>query len=158
MVTPFATYAPSVVLWLGSGWKPIEFVTTLACLPGFTFATADGMRSADPAARELLRSVDARRWEVLWCLRLPAALPSVFTAARWNLGLSLVIAYLVESYALVTKGLGAWGRRFASFDDANGVWAVVFCMAALGVVAMLGLAAVRARVLHWHASERRSAP
>ena len=26
MVTPFATYTPSVVLWLGVGWKPIEFM------------------------------------------------------------------------------------------------------------------------------------
>lgn len=154
MVTPFATYAPSVVLWLGSGWKPIEAVTAMACLPAFVFAAADGMRSADPAARELLHSVDAGRWEVLWRLRLPAAMPSLFTAARWNVGLSLVIAYLVEGYALVTDGLGAWGKRFASFNDANGVWAVVFCMAGLGVVGMLSLAAVRTRVLHWHASER----
>lgn len=154
MVTPFATYTPSVVLWLGDGWKPIEFVTALACLPAFIFATADGMRSADPASRELLQSVDASRWEVLWRLRLPAALPSVFTAARWNIGLSLVIAYLVEGYALVSRGLGAWGKRFAAYNDANGVWAVVFCMAALGVVGMLGLAAARSRVLHWHASER----
>ena len=154
MVTPFATYAPSVVLWLGSGWKPIELVTALACLPAFVFAAADGMRSADPAARELLHSVDAGRWEVFWRLRLPAALPSLFTAARWNVGLSLVIAYLVEGYALVTDGLGAWGKRFASYNEANGVWAVVFCMAGLGVLGMLSVAAARSRVLHWHASER----
>jgi len=157
MVTPFATYAPSVVLWLGAGWRPIEFIVALACLPAFVIAAADGMRSADSAARELLRSVDASRWEVLWRLRLPAALPSLFTAARWNIGLSLVIAYLVEGYALVTLGLGAWGKRYASFNNANGVWAVVFCMAALGVVGMLTLAALRSRVLHWHASERRPA-
>jgi len=155
MVTPFATYAPSTVLWLGTGWKPIEFVTALACLPAFVFAAADGMRSADTAARELLHSVNASRWEVLWRLRLPAALPSLFTAARWNVGLSLVIAYLVEGYALVTGGLGAWGKKFASFNNANGVWAVVFCMAGLGVVGMLAIAALRSRILHWHASERR---
>jgi NitT/TauT family transport system permease protein len=155
MVTPFATYAPSVVLWLGAGWKPIEFVVGLACLPAFVFAAADGMRSADTAARELLHSVDAGRWEVLWRLRLPAALPSLFTAARWNVGLSLVIAYLVEGYALVSRGLGAYGKRAAAYSLANEVWAVVFCMAGLGVIGMLSVAALRARVLHWHASEQR---
>lgn len=154
MVTPFATYAPSVVLRLGAGWKPIEFVTALACLPAFVFAAADGMRSADPAARELMRSVDAGRLEVLWRLRLPAALPSLFTAARWNVGLSLIIAYLMEGYALVSDGLGAAGKRFASFNEADGVWAVVFCMAGLGVAGMLVIGAVRSRILHWHASER----
>jgi NitT/TauT family transport system permease protein len=154
MVTPFATYAPSAVLWLGAGWKPIQFVIVLACLPAFVFAAADGMRSADPAARELLASVDASRWEVLWRLRLPSSLPSLFTAARWNVGLALIIAYLVEGYALVTDGLGAWGKRAAAFNEADAVWAVVFCMAALGVIGMLIISAVRARVLHWHASER----
>jgi len=154
MVTPFATYAPSVVLWLGSGWEPIEFVTALACLPAFVFAAADGMRAADPAARELLRSVDAGRLEVLWRLRLPSALPSLFTAARWNVGLSLVIAYLVEGYALVADGLGVYGKKFASNSYADGVWAVVFCMAGLGVAGMLAISALRSRVLRWHASER----
>ena len=44
-------------------------------VPGFVFATVAGLRSADPAARELLASVDASRLEVLWRLRLPSALP-----------------------------------------------------------------------------------
>jgi NitT/TauT family transport system permease protein len=154
MVTPFATYAPSVVLWLGAGWKPIVFVTGLACLPAFVFATADGMRSAEPAAREVFASVEATRWEVLWRLRLPSALPSLFTAARWNVGLALIIAYLMEGYALVTDGLGAWGKKFAAFNEADGVWAVVFCMAALGVIGLLLVGALQRKVLHWHASER----
>jgi len=112
------------------------------------------MRSADPAARELLRSVDAGRFEVLWRLRLPTSLPSLFTAARWNVGLSLIIAYLVEGYALVDDGLGVWGKKFASYNEADEIWAVVFCMAGLGVAGMLAIAALRSRVLRWHASER----
>ena len=40
-------------------------------------------------AAELLASVDASRWEVLWRLRLPSALPSLFTAAKYNTGLAL---------------------------------------------------------------------
>jgi len=154
MVTPFATYAPAVVLWRNGGLQAIVFVTALVCLPAFVFATADGMRSAEPAAREVFASVDAKRLEVLWRLRLPSALPSLFTAARWNVGLSLVIAYLMEGYALTTSGLGYWGRKFAAFNSADEVWAVVFCMAALGVMGMLVVSLVRSRVLHWHASER----
>ena len=66
------------------------------------------MRSADPASRELLASVDASRWEVLWRLRLPSALPSLFTAAKYNTGLALIVAYLVEGG---TGGLGEIGAR-----------------------------------------------
>ena len=74
-VTPFVAYIASVVLWLGSGTAPALFVVALVCVPGFAFATNDGMRSADPDTRELLASVDASWWEVLWRLRLPSALP-----------------------------------------------------------------------------------
>ena len=84
---------------VGLGCSPtsrVVFIVALVSLPAFAFAAADGMRSADPASRELLASVDASRWEVLWRLRLPSALPSLFTAARYNLGLALIVAYLVE--------------------------------------------------------------
>lgn len=74
-VTPFVAYIASVVLWLGSGTRPAVFIVALVCMPAFAFATVDGMRSADPAARELLASVDASRWEVLRRLRLPLCDP-----------------------------------------------------------------------------------
>ena len=96
-VTPFAAYIASVKIGLGSfSDKPVVFIVALVSLPAFAFAAADGMRGADPSSRELLASVDASRWEVLWHLRLPSALPSLFTAAKYNTGLALVVAYLAE--------------------------------------------------------------
>ena len=53
------------------------------------FGVVGGMKSADPSARELLASVDASRWEVLWRLRLPSALPSILTTARFAIALAL---------------------------------------------------------------------
>ena len=96
-VTPFAAYIASVKIGLGLfSDEPVVFIVALVSLPAFAFATADGMRSADPSSRELLASVDASRWEVLWQLRLPSALPSLFTAAKYNIGLALIVAYLAE--------------------------------------------------------------
>jgi len=96
-VAPFVAYISSVVVWLGAGDPPVRFMTGLVCLPAFVFAAVAGMRGADPASRELFASVDASRWQVLWRLRLPSALPSLFVTARYNTGLALVVAYLVES-------------------------------------------------------------
>ena len=108
-VTPFAAYIASVKIGLGSfSDKPVVFIVALVSLPAFAFATVDGMRGADPSSRELLASVDASSWEVLWHLRLPSALPSLFTAAKYNVGLALVVAYLAEGGA---GGLGKIGAR-----------------------------------------------
>ena len=67
------------------GWHS-QMIVTLFCLagvflvafvatPGFVFATVAGLRGADPAARELLRSVDASRLEVLTQALLDEGLP-----------------------------------------------------------------------------------
>lgn len=153
-VTPFAAYAASVVVWLSPGWKPIVFITALVCMVPFTFATVSGMRAAEPAALDVLRSVDAARWEIGWRLRLPSALPQLFTAAKVCVGLSLIAAWLTEQYALVTHGLGVLGKRAVAFNDGDLLWASVFCTAALGMVGLLLVGLLERGVLRWHASQR----
>ena len=154
LVTPWVAYISSVVLWLGRGTPPILFVTTLVCIPAFTFATVTGLRSADPLAREVLDSVAAGRREIFWRLRLPSALPSIFSAARFNAGLALAAAYFTEGGALVNRGLGAIGRRAASFNEGDPLWAAILCTAVLGLI-FLGVIGVLERVLlGWHSSQR----
>ena len=157
LVTPWVAYITSVVIWLGFGERPIIFMVAFTSLPVFVFGVVGGMKSADPAARELLASVDAHRWEVLWRLRLPASLPSIFTTARFAIGLGLAAAYFAEGSALSNEGLGAIGRR-AALDQTTGaevLWTTIMCSAMLGL-AGLALISIGERVLlRWHVSQRR---
>lgn len=153
-VAPFVAYISSVVLWLGAGDPPVHAVTALVCLPAFTFAAVAGMRSADPASRELFASVDASRWEVLWRLRLPSAMPVLFTTARYNTGLALIAAYLVEGSNFADEGLGAIGRRAGASNVGDALWATVFCMVVLGTGALALIGVLERWLLHWHASQR----
>jgi len=156
LVTPWVAYITSVVIWLGFGDRPIIFMVAFTTLPVFVFGVVGGMRSADPAARELLASVDARRWEVLWRLRLPAALPSIFTTARFAVGLALAAAYFSEGSALSNDGLGAIGRR-AALDQTTGaevLWTTIVCSAVLGIVALALISVAERLLLRWHVSQR----
>lgn len=153
-VTPFAAYIPAVVLWLGAGDPPVRFIGALVCTPAFTFATIAGMRSADPASRELFASVAASHGQVLWRLRLPSALPALLTAARYNTGLALIVAYLVEGSNFADDGLGAIGRRAAANNVGDALWATIFCMAVLGSLALVAISLLERWLLHWHASQR----
>ena len=153
-VAPFVAYISSVVLWLGAGDPPVHAVTALVCLPAFTFAAVAGMRSADPASRELFASVDAPRREVWWRLRLPSAMPALFTTARYNTGLALIAAYLVEGSNFADEGLGAIGRRAAASNVGDALWATVFCMVVLGTAALAVIGVLERWLLHWHASQR----
>ena len=151
-VTPFAAYIASVKIGLGLfSDRPVVFIVALVTLPPFAFAAADGMRGADPSSRELLASVDASRWEVLWHLRLPSALPSLFTAAKYNTGLALIVAYLAESS---TGGLGEIGSRAIAGNQGDRLWAAILAMAMLGTISLVLLNVLQRAVMGWHASQR----
>jgi NitT/TauT family transport system permease protein len=154
MVTPWVAYITSVVLIVGSGQPAVIFLVAFVTTPAFVYATAGGLRSADPAARELFASIDASRWEVLWRLRLPSALPSLFTAARFNVGLGLGAAYFAEGSALRLDGLGDTGRRAATFSDGEALWTTILCAALLGIAAQVVIAMLERWLLRWHQSQR----
>lgn len=153
-VVPWLAYVSSVVVWLGRGTAPALFMVTLVCLPAFVFATVDGMRSVEPATLELMSSVDASRREVLLRVRLPSAAPTLFTTARFNVGLALAIAYYVEGANFANEGIGAIGRSAAANNQADRLWAAVFSVAVVGVTALLLLSLLERTMLHWHAAQR----
>jgi len=153
LVAPWVAYFASIVVWLGRGDPPVIFLVAFVSMPGFVFAMVSGLRGADPAARELLRSVDASRFEVLMRLRLPSALPSLFATARFSTGLALAAAYYGEGGNLAAEGLGYLGRRAANAQNAPVLWATVMATVGLGIALLVLIAALERWVLRWHVSQ-----
>jgi NitT/TauT family transport system permease protein len=153
-VTPIVAYAPSAVLWLGRGLRPIVFITGLICLVPLLFGVTSGLRSADPAALDLMVIIDAPGREVVRRVRLPYALPYLFSATRTCVGLALIGAVLAEWYALVDEGLGRRIQEAIDFNETRQLWASIYAVALLGGAAIVFLNLVERRVLHWHPSTR----
>lgn len=154
LVTPWVAYMSSLVIWLGAGDPPAIFLVAFVTLPAFTFAMVAGLRSADAAARELLASVDATRWEVLWRLRLPSATPTLFASARFNVGLALAAAYFVEGGNLRSSGLGAIGKRAINSNAGPILWTTIAATAVLGILLLAVLTILERTILRWHVSQR----
>ncbi len=157
LVTPWVAYISSIVLWLGTGRPSIIFLVSFVTVPAFTYAAVAGMRGADSAARELFESIDASKREVFWRLRLPSALPAIFTAARFNVGLGLAAAYFAEGAALSRSGLGEAGKRAAALNAGTVLWTTIMCAAALGVAGQVAVAMLERWLLRWHVSQRTAA-
>jgi len=154
-VTPVIAYAPAVVIWLGFGLRPILLISSLVCFVPFLVNAVTGLRSIDPSTYELLRSVDASRREIFLRLRVPHALPYLFSAARIAVGLALIGAVLGEWFAGSTQGLGnavkvAQARPNLFIDQ---LWGSIFVLALLGVAATLLISALERVVLRWHSSQ-----
>ena len=151
--TPIAVLVPVFLLWFGfSPWPKILTAALFAWIP-FVANALTGLRAIDPDTHELLRSTDASSWEIFWRLRMPHALPYLFSAGRICVGLALVGAVIGEFFNS-SKGLGNAARVGQSRPTLiDQLWGSVFVLAFIGVVAVLALAAVERRVLRWHPSQ-----
>ncbi len=112
------------------------------------------LRAADADALALLRSMGASRWQMMRIVRVPAALPALFSgtriAAAW-----CVIGALVGEWVGASSGLGYLMTRSASQFQTPRLFAAVFVAAALGI-ALFALVALAERVaLPWRRVDRR---
>ena len=148
-VTPIIAYAPAIVIWLGFGLEPVVFLTSLVCVVPFLLNAAAGLRAVDPSVIELARSVDASWFEVLWRLRIPSALPYLFTAARISVGLALIGSVLGEFFAHVSTGLGQSVLQALDLRLPLQLWASVFVLALMGSIATAAIGLLERKVLRW---------
>jgi len=149
---PVAILVPIFLLWFGfSSWPKILTAMLFAWIP-FVANALTGLRAIDPETHELLRSVNASRWEIYWRLRVPHSLPYLFSAGRICIGLALVGAVVGEFFNS-KDGLGNTARVAQSRLLVDQLWGSVFVLAFIGVAFVLVLIAVEHRVLRWHSSQ-----
>ena len=150
--TPVAVLVPIFLLWFGfSPWPKILTAMLFAWVP-FVANALIGLRSIDSETHELMRSVNASRWEIYWRLRIPHSLPYLFAAGRICVGLALVGAVVGEFFNS-REGLGNAARVAQSRLLVEQLWGSVFVLAFIGVAFVLLLIAVERRVLRWHSSQ-----
>lgn len=129
---PLIALAPLVVLWFGFGLLPkillVAFVTFFPMVVGLL----RGFASADPEAEHLLRSMGASRWQVFRKLRLPAGIPSFFSALRISITYAVVGTIFAE-YAGAVAGLGVY------MQSAKHVFRTDLVLAAVAVSSVLTL-------------------
>ena len=136
---PTTALAPLFVLWLGYGiWSKVLAAVLMTFFP-IAVTLSDGFRAIPPEMTELMQTLGATRWQLFWKLKLPAVLPSFFTAIRMAIPLSVIGAAIGE-WLGAQAGLGYFSRRMMTQLDGAGVFAPIVL---LSVAAMLLTALAR---------------
>ncbi len=145
---PIIVVAPILVVWFGYGIGPKLAIIALICFFPITVNTLDGLRSVDPEARKMMRSLDASRLGIFRRLEAPTALPYAFSGAKIAVAVAVIGAVFGE-WSGSSEGLGylmqldnnglETARMFASVT-------ILSCMA-IGLFALLALA--ERRVVNW---------
>jgi len=132
---PLLAIAPMVVIWLGGNWLSVALIAAYLTFFPVTINTLRGLRSPEPNAVELMNSYAANTWDILWKLRVPAALPYIFTALKVSATACVVGAIIGELPSGIADGLG---RVILTFNQyyATGpekLWASIIAAALTGI-------------------------
>lgn len=160
-MTPVIVVAPILILWVGAGLKSVVVITFLICFFPLVVNTTQGLISTDRNLIELFQMWRASRFQQLWLLRVPAALPYFFTGLRIAATLApigaLVGDYTAGSSAGDGGGLGFQALIYSSqakYAALFGTAAVTCALGFIFVAIVVGLSWV---TLHrWHDSFERT--
>ena len=79
---PFVALAPILLIWLGNGPAPKVALASLGCFFPTLVNVVRGLKALDREAFELMYTLSASWWQVLWKLRWPTAMPYLFSALK----------------------------------------------------------------------------
>jgi NitT/TauT family transport system permease protein len=111
--------------------------------------TLRGLREVDPTHRELMDSYAAGSWTFARLVRLPGALPYVFTGLRQASSLAVIAAVVAEYFGGLQDGLGARITSAAAFTAYPRAWAFVVGACALGLVFYLTTLLLERLAMPW---------
>jgi len=94
-VTPIVAIAPLLLIYLPQPLAVLVCAWIVAFFPVLANTTL-GLNSVDHNLLALFELYKASRWQVLWNLKLPSALPQMLTGLRIAGGLSLIGAVVAE--------------------------------------------------------------
>lgn len=154
---PKVAIAPLFVIWLGTGAEPKIAIAFLIAVFAIVIDTVLGLRSVPPDILDLGRALRGTRTMMLWRIRFPCALPSMFAGMKVAIGLALVGA-IVGEFVSSQRGLGYVILAAQGTFDTARVFAAIFLLAVLGILLFALLGRIERILLPWHASQKDYTP
>jgi NitT/TauT family transport system permease protein len=154
-VTPVVAIAPLLLIYLSQPAAVLACAWLVAFFPVLANTTL-GLNSVDHNLADLFRLYGASRRQVLWRLKLPAALPHILAGLRIAGGLSLIGAVVAEIAAgAAGAGSGLAYRIFESGYRLNipRMYAALLLLSGAGIAIYFALSMLSYLVLRrWHES------
>jgi putative hydroxymethylpyrimidine transport system permease protein len=145
---PILVVAPILVVWFGYGIGPKLAIVALICFFPIAVNALDGLRSVDPEAIKMMRTLDASRPQILWRVEAPTSLPYVFSGTRIAAAVALIGAVFAE-WAGSDSGLGHLILQDNAQLETARVFAAVVVLAAIAIAIFGLLAVAERRIVTW---------
>ena len=150
---PKVALAPLFVIWLGTGTEPKLAVAVMLAIFPIVIDTVLGLRSVDPDMLNLARVSKASPLQVLWKIRFPCALPSLFAGMKVAISFALVGA-IVGEFVAGGNGLGFQILVAQGQFDTSRVFVSLLLLGLMGTVLFYAVDFAERICLPWHVSQR----
>lgn len=138
---PKVALGPLIIIWAGAGRQAIIVMALLISLIITVISMLAGFMSVDKEKFELLRAMNANKFQTLYKLVLPANIPTLMSVLKINVGLSWVGTIMGE-YLVSREGIGyllVYGSQIFKLDL---IMAMTLLLCILATAMYLGVALI----------------
>ena len=155
-VTPIVAIFPLINIYVNNQTAKLLLCAWIVAFFPILSNTTLGLNSVDRNLRDLFRLNGASRWQELWHLRLPAAMPYFLGGLKIAGGLSLIGAVVAEFVAGASGQASGLASRIIEAGyrlDAPRLFAALILISLTGIVIFLVLSLISHLILRrWHES------
>lgn len=150
-VVPKVALIPLFVIWFGFGITSKVIIAALLAFFPIMLNVQLGVRSVESGQREVMRSLNASRWQTFKHLELKSTMPYVFTGMEVGIVFA-IIGTIVGEYLGGSEGLGYLVVVTLNALDAPQLFAVIILLSAIGLAMYFVVNALKRFFIPWHES------
>lgn len=145
---PKVAVVPVFVIWFGIGAVPAVLTAFLVSFFPIAVNVATGLATVEPELLDVLRSLGAKKRQILIKIGLPRSLPYFFASLKIAITLAFVGTIISETVA-GSSGIGYLMMAATANFDTPLVFAGLFVIAVLGIVMYAIFAVAEQRMTFW---------
>lgn len=146
---PASALVPLLIIFLGLGDGMNIGLIVFASFFPIVLNTYSGIRDVDPVLINTARTLGGRPSEIIRLVRLPSAMPQIFTGMRISLAVSLILAVIAEMLA-GNSGIGFFTIQAQRGFRVTTMYAGILTLGLVGYIFNRVFLLVEKRFLRWH--------
>ena len=155
-IVPKIAIAPLFIIWFGFGFTPKLLLVFLLSFFPIVVSSIAGFKSADRDVMDFARTTGAGGVRMFFKIRLPQALPHIFTGLKVGAALAATAAVVAE-FVASDKGLGYLLLQYNGQLDTPMVFATIVILSLIGLAVYYAVEIVERLAIPWHVSQQATA-
>ncbi len=151
-IVPKIAIAPLFIAWFGTGTMSSLMLSVLITFFPMTINSALGFQSIDEDMHRMARALMGSDWQIFWKIRMPNALPYIFSGMKISITLA-IIGVIVSEFVASQEGIGYLIKLAGGLLDTPLMMAAITVLSVSGL-ALYGLIALaERRSVYWQTSD-----